>query len=536
MRVAQAAATPAPSAGAPGSAAAEDAEANPNAAVAPAPGPRQGDRFATLPAGVDELSRQVVFRFQLGTQIDEGQLTGRPLASGEGLGAGHRNTRFFQLGDLALGTRGLVLTPLSTYLAAGFRFDQDGGLGGGASSTPSIFDTTTSAGGVLVRSGWAEVNGLPGPLGPLSVRAGRQYRYGLAVVHFDGATARWDGRAVTASLFAGRRVALYRAGREGGALGPTFDADAPDLADGPIAGGRVEFRLTRLTRAPLVLGVDVLRWAGTSSIETALRYLLSPDATLSLFARQSGGGLSRWGATFRARMSRVSTLSISLDHSLGADWAYDLVLRRPDDDRQARWLNLGIGTSEVRLAARAGTVLRQNLDLTGTMAASLPVGDTGDNVHQPPYVEFGGGVDGRFAYNVQVALLGRWRRFGRADAATTAEPGFTANPFTDVAAAGERTVGHGGVRLRYALGKRRFSSELEVAGGYLSYWRFVTLADARTVIQKERDGALNVRLRFEAWIGPRFRILADYEVFSADPEMPELIGLQRLRVVGEASF
>jgi hypothetical protein len=522
-----------------------DAADGDGAASTPAPAPdariaRQRDeRFAAFPSDLGELEERVVFRFQLGYQIDEGQGTGRALASGEPVPTSVRNTRFFQVGDLVAGTRGLLVTPLSTYLAASFKLDQDGGLA--SATSPSIYDTTDIAGGVLVRSAWAEASDLGGWLSPLRVRGGRQFRYGLAVIHYDGLSAAWEGRALSASFFAGRRVSLWRSGTTAGGVSPNpaaFAADAPPAYEGPVAGFAVQLRLERITRAPLVLDLDTLTWEGAAAVQSALRYELSRDATLSLYLRNLDGRLARWGLGLRARTSRVTTLSLDLDHRLGRDWAYDFVVRSRGDDpaaEDARYLYLGHPTPELRLAGRAGTVLLDNVDVALWLAGALPVGGGEPNAHEPAYVELGAAVDGRFAYNLQVAVLGRWRRYDRADAPTVDDLAVSADPFGDVAAVGDRQRVDGGLRVRYSLGRKRFATELEMSGGYGQYVRFTDVA-GRLVTEETDDATFGVRLRFEAWIGTRFRVLADYEVNSAHPEMPELIGLQRLRILGEASF
>lgn len=520
-----------------GSAAAPDTPDAPEATTPDAPAPdappaphADDRRFAAFPTGIDDLSRKVVFRFQIGYQLDEGQLADHQLASGAPVPADNRNTRFAQSGDLVLGSRGLLLAPLSSYLAAGFRLDQDGALAS-STSVPSYLDVTGEGRAFLVRHGWAELLGLGGWLSPLSVRAGRQYRYGLAVIQFDGVSVAWEGTTISASGFVGQRVSLY-----GKDLAPSLGnlPNPPAVGSGTVAGLELELRLYRFTHAPVVIDVDTLTWQDQANVQASIRYELSKDARLSSYVQNHDGVVARWGAALEARTSKVTTYSLALDDRRAVDWAYDLVVQdRQSPAADANYLFFGPPTGLLRVTGRAGTVLLDNFDVLGTVAAALPSGDA-PNVHQPAYLELGGAVDGRFAYNLQLAVLGRWRRYQREKAPTVLDVG-SADAFADVAATGEKSKLDGGVRARYSLGRKQFAGELEVFASYLTYVRFAPSGN-QLYVEDAHDGALGVRLRFEAWIGTRLRLMAEYEVNSANPEQPELYGEQRLRAIAEASF
>lgn len=486
------------------------------------------DRFVAIPSELEELSDKVVFHFQLGQDLEQGQLSGQPMGSGQPLPADNRNTRFFTIGDLALGSHGLPFTPLSTYLAAHFRFDQDGSPT--TSSAPSVYDAAPQSSALLVRSAYAELGDVAeGWLAPLRVRAGRQFRYGMGVAHFDGVSAWYELPSVSASAFLGRRVSLFHEDLLAQGLAP----GAPAPLNGSIAGISVDVRLARHGDAALVVGTEVMRWDGHDFGQGTLRLQLTSDAALSSYIRLGDGRLARWGAGVRARLSRTTTFSLDGEHRLADDWAYDLVVRarNPSD---AGFLFLGPAVPELRLAGRAGTVLLDNLDLLLSVAGALPVGGVA-SPWAAPYAEVGVAVDGRLASGLSLALSLRARGYFRprpdAEAAEVLR-------FGDVASTGERAIYDGGVRIRYAAGRKRFAAEFELFFREVSDRHIERPINTRLPYERVKvfDPQGGTRFRVESWIGSRARVLAEYEVSSAPAEITEFLGLQSLRLVGEVSF
>jgi hypothetical protein len=496
----------------------------------PAPGARASlvDRYIALPAELDQLADQVIFHFQVGQQLEQGQLTGKPLGSGQPVPGDIRKTRFFTIGDVALGTNGLVLTPLSTYLAAHFRFDQDGTPT--TTSSPSVYDAAPDASAVLVRSAYGEVGDLgTGWLAPLRLRAGRQFRYGLSVAHFDGLSAWYDGKLVTASAYVGQRVSLFREQLAAQDLSPF----APPVANGTIAGATLDLSLVRRGDAALVLGAEALRWDGRGFGQGTLRWQLTPDAALSSYVRLGMGHLLRWGAGMRARLSRTTTFSLDGEHRLADDLAYDLIVRPRDDSAAAgRFLYLGPRVPELRLAGRAGTVLLDNLDLLLTLAGALPVGGV-DSPWSAPYAELGVAVDGRLPSGLSLALILRGRRYFRPDPDPMAPEVLR---FGDLATVGEDSVYDAAARMRYAAGLKRFAAEAEIYFHLTQDSHLYRPDGASYQRVSETDPQGGTRFRVEAWIGARARVLAEYEVSSTPAAITELIGLQTLRVLAEVAF
>lgn len=481
--------------------------------AAAAPPATVAARFEPLPTDLDDLSDRVTFRFQLGYEVSQGQLSGDPLrGTGQPLEEiGNRNTRLYTLGDAVVGTRGMLVPSLVTYLAASFRFDQAGRPG--PTSVPSVVDVKDEGGALLIRSGWAELDGLPGPLlGPLHVRAGRQFRHAGPVLHFDGLAAAYDTRPVEASVFVGRRVVLYR---------PDAALAVVGRDPGVVAGAGLRLRLARVTGAPLALGFDWFSFEGERGFLGSFSVGLDGGASLTADARLRDQELARFGARLRLSVSSTTIASVEVDHRRDPDWTYDLVISGRelplDDERRRLQLDL---SPRLRVGARAGTVLWDNLDVLMHAAVAFTEQPT---AFSPRYWETGTAVEGRFRHGVTAGTSLRLRRYRRPDPADHVG-------FFDLAATGERSFEEVAIHGRYVIGARRFKGEGEIyARASESATSYV--ADEGRVI---RPG---LRFRIEGWLGASTRLLGEYEVSAANvTHAPELDGLQSLRLIAEASF
>ena len=492
------------------------------------------DRYASFPADLEELSDKVVFHFQLGTQLEQGQISDLPLGSGAPVPEGNRNTRFFTVGDLAVGSHGIGITPLSTYLAAHFRLDQDGVPV--TTSSPSIYDLAPDASALLVRSAYAELGdfGTTGWLAGLRVRAGRQFRYGFSVVPFDGVSGWYDHARVSASGFVGQRVSLYREQLDVAGL-PLVTREA---GEGIVAGASIDLRVVRRGESALVLGGESLVWKDHAYHQATLRWQLNADAALSASARLAGNTIVRWALGARARLSKTSTVQLDGEQRRGDDWAYDFITRsRTAAPGDSHYLFLGPRVPELRLTGRAGTVLLDNLDILLSIAGAVPTRPLFDSPWAAPYLEIGMGIDGRLASGLSLALNVRTRAYFRPEfEATAAQP--EPDVFADAAQVGEYALYEGGARLRYAVGRKRFAADFELFLRQVDDSHFERPAGTRLPREEVFVGDVQagVRLRVEAWIGARARILADYEVSGTPVEDTELRGMQTLRLIGEVSF
>jgi hypothetical protein len=294
-------------------------------------------------------------------------------------------------------------------------------------------------------------------------------------------------------------------------------------------------RLLRVGEAPLLFGGEAWWFDGQRFSQGTLRLQLTPAIDVSTVARWQEDGLSRWGARLDARLGRTTLVVFDAEHRLRDDWIYDFIVRRSDDPLAA-YLHLGEQLPELRLGARAGTVVLDNIDLLVSFAVATPLAD--QTAWTTPWLEAAVAVDGRLTSPLSLGLSLRARRHLRANLQIPLFP----DPYIDAAASGERGVYESGARVRYALGRQRFAAEAEVFLRYSSSAHVdmppgaVATSGGPWVLTESSDLFGGTRLRIEAWLGPRVRLSGEYEVTSVPDEVGELVGLQRLRVVGEVSF
>ncbi len=476
---------------------------------APAPDAAPPADAVTPPAApfrLEDITQKLVFKFNLGYAVEQGEpLQGNPLP------AGVRGTRVSNYGDVAVGTKGLAWAPLATYLAAHFFVDTDGAAT--MAAVPSVFDAAQDGRALLVRSAWAQLSGVgPAWLAPLTVRAGRQFRYGVAIAHFDGVSGEYATPLVELSGFFGRRVALYGAGSDPFALGKG--------SAGSIGGAAIKLRPPKV---PLALGVDYLGFDADDHLVVSAQLDVARDGWVRASARVRNGLLAEARAEARARFGKTTTLALELDDRLRDDWMYDFVvtgqLAGQDDPR--RWLNLGPTASRLQASLRAGTVLFDNWDVLVTASAGIPHGQ--DSSFAPRYVEIGAAILTRFPYGIEAGIEARMRESQRIDV-----EGATL-PLQDVGALGERSFIDGSMTLRWSLGARRFSAEI---AAFARRWGQQPLGSDAVA-----DVAAGGRLGVVGWAAGKVQLRGEYEVAGIpDRTAAQLSGLQTLRVLLEATF
>jgi hypothetical protein len=457
------------------------------------------------------LEQKVIFKFQLGYAVDQGrELEGVPLPTDV------RKTRVAYLGDLVLGTRGLLRASLATYLATHFYFDQSGSAR--FQALPEIYDAFPDGQAVLVRSGWAQLDGfLGGVFAPVWLRAGRQWRWGQAGVsaRFDGLAIGWEGETVQASLWGGRRVGLFNLADRFGLGGDT----------GAIAGSSFRLRLRKLVKLPLALTADTLGWEGTNVATLGLEADVPGTVDAAARLRWLDGKPVQLAGTMRARLSKVTTLQVELDERFTGDWTYDYVVAADDTTgNNAMRLHFGEPIPRFRASVRGGTVLFENWDLLVTGATVWEHADPDESSFQPTYLEGGAGVSARFFGGLTIGVELRARHFYRDLAANV--------PLADVGSLGETASREGVGRLRYSLGVKRFTGEITVYARQL-------LVDR--VLGEGRDFLVTgAQFRVEGWVNQRMRLVTEYELAGEPGEelarFVNLRGLQSLRVLAEATF
>jgi hypothetical protein len=468
------------------------------------------------------LEDKVVFRFNLGFGLDGGQLWRAPA---DEQAPAYQAVRIYGFGDAVLGSRGLGVPSLSTYMAANFRLDEPGSRRNTA--VPSIYDGD-GVGPVLVRSGYAELDGfLRHPLlHPVYVRAGRQFRYGPAIAHFDGLTVGYDTRAVSAGLYAGVGVSLHG-----------FDRDRYLASGGALAGGNLRVDLHELWRLPLVMSGSGLRFDGRQHLEGGLALRWGPDVLVRGSVRLLDGAAASHRLSLRARISEVSTVSAEVENRTSADWRYDLILIGGDYDATdpRRYLDLGPPLPRMLVNLRAGTVLLDNVDVLIRGGGALERGgpDQEPSAFSPSYVEGGSALEVRIRRAVAIGASMLARRYQRdePDAVDTPADG-VADPLpAHTGAMGEVSFVEGGGRLQYRQGARRFSATAEV------YTRTSRRRSPYVAVDDERlDVRGGGRFGVEGWAGDNLRLKAEYDVSTPMRAAPELRGLKSLRVFAEGHF
>lgn len=486
--------------------------------------PRGGRRDVVAPPR--PLSEQVVFRFNLGFGLDGGlpRPDGRTLA-GQRLDetTDYERLRVYGFGDAVAGTRGIVAPSLSTYFASQFRFDQD--IREASTAIPSVYDGAR-VDDLQIRSAYAESDGFFSHpwLRPIYLRAGRQFRYGGAVSHFDGVSVGYDRGGVSIALFGGRFVSMW-------------GLDVSSLGEPSVSGLELRFDLHELVGWPVTVSSDALTFLDHDYNELALAYRWSRDVLVRASVRTRDQEAARQSLSLRARISEVTTLSAELDHRSAADPLYDLLLFQRVDGRgdPRSYLDLGPVLPRTLLDLRAGTVLLGNLDVLVRAAAAIEggEGDGPQSSQSAGYLEGGGALEVRVRRALRVGSSFTARRYNLSDRERGPGDPDAPDPLpADTASAGFRSFYEGGLHLHASAGARRFNAGAELYARALTPHSPYLDAEAEEV--DVRSGG---RFSVEGWAGQRLRLRAEYDVtFHLLTLAPELEGLKTLRVLMEGSF
>ena len=485
------------------------------------------------------LSEKVIFRVNLGFGLDGGERnctgpanarTCEPMASGSDLDQreAYASLRAYGFGDVVLGSRGLGVSSLASYFAARFRFDQS--TGRLSTGVPSVHDAS-AVDNVLVRSGYAEAHQVFSNrfLAPLYLRAGRQFRYGPAIAHFDGVTLGYDTRAFSMGAFVGSRVSMY-----GFPTGTYFDRG------GLITGVNARFDMYELKQVPLVLSGNMLSFDKSGHFQGGVAIRWSPDILVGATMRIRGRSFTRQRLSLRARISRVTTINAELEHRAREDWAYDLMVADTPYDATdpRRYLNLSVPLPRTYVNVRAGTVLLDNIDLLLRGAAAIVRVD--DSQFEPStfsssYLEAGIGLEvrARRAIAIGAALLSRSYRREAWQDLTGDNDNDVADPLpTNTGAIGERSFTEGGFTVRFSQGMRTFGAGAEIYGRlYSPQSPYIAPAD------EEYDFRGGGRFSVDGWASKRMHLRVEYDVaFVPTNVAPEIRGVKSLRVLAEGTF
>ena len=476
---------------------------------------------------IKRLEEKVIFRFSLGFGIDGGQLSDQPPLVGGELerGVNYAPLRSYGFGDVVLGSRGLLMNSLSTYFASEFRADYSGALDTPFTSpVPSVYYADSDTNKFLFRTGYAEIDGFFERkwLKPLYLRAGRQFKYGVGVVHFDGSTLGYETRIFSANVWSGTRVSLYGFN----------ELESPPVVVG--SGARLD--LFEWKRIPLVLTTDTLDLEEVTHREYGLAFRWSDDIMIRSSVRLLDGEFARQTLKVWTRLSEVTTVNVDLDNRTEDDWMYDLWMLRPvapQPGEPRSYLDLGTPLPRLQLAARAGTVILRNLDVLLRAAAAIEhAGETQDAEFSPSYVEAGGAIEVRLRRNLRLGSTFVARRYGR-DARDPIPELPEAQPIPDPGdEIGDQSFYEGGIGIDYSVGARRFNAAAELYAR--AYDRVSPYDEVATTGFDTHSGG---RFSVEGWAQSQLRIKAEYDVsLGAIETAPELRGVKILRVLAEGTF
>jgi hypothetical protein len=534
-------------------------EPPPAAVAAPLP-PSDSEPYLSY---VRDVREPVSVRFSLGYQVDGSTLTGQPTLGGNvPRDAVHSNrpdidlVHAYGFGEVYLSTRGMGTESLSAYFASHFQLSQQtvvhdptnpyANASGNVVAAPALL-TWFDRSGITAQDVWAEVKAfLPWKeLDPLRVRAGEQYVYGPWVLHMYGVQASWDGKLLRATAYGGSRVPDY-----------TLAVADQELDRAGIAGVSVRADLRALlTPAPFVLAVEGLTFTRLGSTDTqpsshaVLEADWLPREGLAVIgqARSLDGEWANEHVQLRARYHQVTNIVVDVTHHHENDWRWDPSLVGPqtnDPLAPKRYLDLGPVVPQLLVSARAGTLIAENVDLYGRVAASddLRTNIASDSSFGASYVEGGGALEVRLRRTLALGISGLTRRTRRYDdlAHRIQDVPGMADPLPLAASTGERGFVEAGATLRMTLGARKFSALVEIYGRDTDYARVYCVgtkcqSDNDTGV-KQSDVRGGGRFTVDAWIGRRVRMFASYDLSSSLPLAPELTGYKSLRLIMEGVY
>lgn len=514
--------------------------------AAPPPMSRAPDPLEET-ASFRDLSRRVSFEIDVGYQVESANPSGRPSlgARPPTVDVDYARLRSYGFAEVFGSTRGLGLGSLSSYFAVRFQaarrleFTPDSGS---TVAVPPPIATWFERSGVDIRYGWAELKDFLPPrwgLSKLRFRAGGQHVYGPWIVHLDGALMAYDGRILTASVYAGLRHSDYT-------------RDQPNLRP-LVAGGSMRFDLRGLaTPIPLALQGEVLRMSASRANENAAQPTIESaliqgdwrprrDVAVIGQIRTLGRRMASQRLEVRARYQQVTNLVFDLTHRTEDDWVWDPSFVVPDRDATAarRYLDLGPLVPQTIGSARAGTLIAENVDLLirGAFATEGEIKATDGSQriarssYAAPYLEIGGALEIRLRRTIALgaSLLSRQTNH---QSPPNQKPAFDQKDVPQALPANDTRGDDGfteiGGSLKMSLGARKFSSLIEVYGRRT---RYPPLYADPTLVIPNSDLRVGGRFTIDAWVGDRVRISTAYDVSSALELVPEISGYRSLRLM-----
>ena len=506
----------------------------------PAPIRARTERAADRGIAPSDSAAAVRFRMDLGFGVDGAQDSGNPNLVGHKLGESpYDSSRGYGFGDLYLGTHGLVLPALSTYIAAHAQLYSDSA----APPLPTPYDRS-SAEQLQIRSGWAEADGLfeSKYLQPIRIRAGRQYIYGPAPAHMDGLVVGYETRILRVHFFGGTRVP---------------DWDLTQGSRDQITGADARLDLAAWKRFPAVLDLSTFHWGDHDHAELGASVTRGQGLYLRGSARTIDGHLAHENVTAHFRISDTTRITAAVDHRSSYDWRWDPEwVTQTDADATKRYLDLGAVGPRFLGSVRAGTVLLDNIDVLVRAAGALDQKrtDIPDSSFAATWGEIGGALEVRVRRTLAVGASASARKYVLDEIAQPGMPlpetGISPTvpivvsglPLPPSPAQGEHSFIEGGLTARYSTGARRLSAQVELYARRIRWHRLYDVYvggpielgyTTSTPLADTRGGG---RFSLEAWVTPRFRLRAEYELSTGLDLAPEILGFKSLRLLAEGTL
>jgi len=508
---------------------------------------------------VRDLRRPISVRFNFGYVVDGTALTGDPNLNQHVVqGYEFAQLRAYALGEGYASSRGVLWPSLSTYFAGRFQLmrrtvsaDPNDMMGHDVQVAPPIanwFDRSVFA----TRSGWAEVQDfLPYKrLAPLRLRGGNLYTYGPWPLHMWGIVAAWEGKLIRGSIYNGFRASDYA------------QSAAVDKNNALIAGSSLRLDLRNLTTpVPFAISGEFLTFtdvaagdnAGSNHSLIQLDWRPRKDVALIGRVRTINGELANEHLQLRSRYKQVTNFVFDAIHRRTTDWRWDPSVPQTDPLVAKRYLDLGPVVPQLLVSGRAGTLIKENIDLLLRVAYAndLVTTDLERSTFAASYLEVGGGIEGRLRRTVGVGLNGLSRQTKRHGTVATQIPDIPNEadplPFKAASSLGEEGFTELGTTVRLSLGARRFSAIVEIYGRRTRYAPVYCAALQAGVVDPNCMSDLDTgiptsdlrgggRATIDAWIGNGLRLFASYELSSRLDLQREIYGFKSLRMMVEGVY
>ncbi len=494
------------------------------------------------------LAERVIARVDLGIAVDGSKPSGAPnwdhVRIREAIAADpslYSSVRGYGFAELYLGTNGIGMASLSTYVSTQTRFARDP-----RDTITPILSPYDNATDLQTRSIWLESDGLFTSkwLAPVRLRAGRMYMYGPGIVHLDGFMLAWERGWLELSTFNGQRVADFFTLQD--RQTDTNDYDRDEL----VTGSEIRADLRRFG-VPIVAGLSSLTYNNSSNSNLSATWVPRKDMVVRSTSRFRNAKLAEQRLVIRSRLSEESTVILDSRLRTRSDWFWDYASQSVDEDLAAKdYLDLGAVEPRLESALIAGTVIAQNVDVLARGAIALDTSGgsltTTVNPHLPAYVEGGAAVEVRLRRAVGFSGSFLVRDYSRPPPANRTDvvlvpPGAGAGELPARSEMGEESLVEAGMSARYSAGARRFSMQGELYGRRTRWAPLYARREwTETGVEETNDDLIAMhfggRVSLEAWVSPQVRLRGEYDISTQFAFVPEYRGLKQLRLLLEGTY